>query len=110
MKKMFLMAMAGLVLTGSAFASLTTCPTGNYTLYLVANFTCTSGNLLFSNFGYSSSANPAGIAIPASGVTVTPQTATGNEGFQFAGGWNVGTQAGGVSSFQDSLISFEVQG
>jgi len=67
-----------------------------------------SGNLLFSTFGYSGSANPAGIVIPATAIGVTPQTMTGNEGFQFADGWNVGTQAGGVSSFQDSLISFTI--
>jgi hypothetical protein len=86
----------------------TTCPTGAYTLYLVANFTCQSDNLIFKNFGYSSSANPAGITIPASGVTVTPITTNQNEGFQFAGGWNVGTQAAGVSSFQDSVVTFDV--
>jgi len=96
------------MLSSSAFASGTTCPTGSYTLYLVASFTCTSGNLTFSTFGYSSSANPAGSAIPASGLSVTPQTTMGDEGFQFGGGWNVGTQAGGVASFQDSVVSFTV--
>ena len=89
-------------------SSATTCPTGALTLYLVAAFTCTSGSLTFSAWGYSSAASPAGIAIPASAVTVTPITTTGNEGFQFAGGWNVGTQAGNVSSFQDSLITYTV--
>ena len=86
MKKILLVILGCLVLTGTAFGSSTTCPTGAYTLYLVANFTCTSGNLTFSNFGYSGTANPVGLAIPASGVTVTPQTQTGNEGFQFQGG------------------------
>jgi len=91
-----------------AMASPTTCPTATLDQYLVPGFTCMSGNLLFSAFGYSASANPAGIAIPATAIGVTPQTMTGNEGFQFADGWNVGTQAGGVSSFQDSLISFTI--
>jgi hypothetical protein len=100
--------LTGLMLCTSAFASVTTCPTASYTAYLGAGFTCTSGNLAFSAFGYSSSANPAGNAIPASGLTVTPQTQDSNEGFQFAGGWNVGTQAGGVASFQDSVVSFTV--
>src|SRR5258706_3222730 len=102
------LVLTGLMLSTSAFASPTTCPTGSYTLYLVASFACTSGNVTFSAFGYSSSANPAGSAIPASGLTVTPQTQDGNEGFQFAGGWNVGTQGGGVASFQDSVVSFTV--
>jgi len=93
--------------SSSAFGSATNCPTGSYTLYLVASFTCTSGNLAFSAFGYSSSANPVGSVIPASGITVTPQTQDGNEGFQFQGGWNVGT-TGGVPSFQDSVVSFTV--
>jgi hypothetical protein len=100
--------LASVLLSSSAFASITTCPTASYTAYLVASFTCTSGNLAFSAFGYSSSANPPGNAIPASGLTVTPQVTDGNEGFQFAGGWNVGTQAGGVDSFQDSVVSFTV--
>jgi len=102
------LVLTGLVLCTSAFASTTTCPTASYTAYLGAGFTCTSGNLAFTAFGYSSSANPPGNAIPASGLTVTPQTQDGNEGFQFAGGWNVGTQAGGVDSFQDSVVSFTV--
>jgi hypothetical protein len=106
------LAIAFLVLTAilapAAMASMTTCPTTTLDVYIAAGFTCTSGNLLFSNFGYSGSANPSGIAIPATAIGVTPQTMTGNEGFQFSDGWNVGTQAGGVSSFQDSLISFTI--
>ena len=86
MKKILFLILGCLILTGTAFGSATTCPTGSYTLYLVASFTCTSGNQTFSAFGYSSTANPAGLAIPASGVTVTPITTTGDEGFQFAGG------------------------
>lgn len=107
---LFFLVLAGVLLSTSAFASVTTCPTGSYTTYLGAGFTCTSGNLTFSAFGYSSSANPAGAAIPASGLTVTPITTTGDEGFQFAGGWNVGTGAGGVASFQDSVVTFTVKG
>jgi hypothetical protein len=74
----------------------------------VSGFTCTSGNLLFSNFTYGASANPLGLTIPASGVIVTPQTTTGNEGFQFNSGWNVGTGTGNINDFQDSLIDFTV--
>jgi len=96
------------ILAPAAMASPTTCPTTTLDIYIAANFSCTSGNLLFSNFGYSGSANPSGILIPASGIGVAPLTVTGNEGFQFTDGWNVGTQAGGASSFQDSLISFTI--
>jgi hypothetical protein len=110
MKKVLFLILGFMILASTAFGSSTTCPTGSYTLYLVSSFTCTSGNQTFSTFGYSSNANPAGLAIPASGITVTPITTDGNEGFQFASGWNVGTQAGGVSSFQNSLISFTVTG
>ena len=67
-----------------------------------------SGNLLFSNFSYTPTAAPAGVVIGASGIHVTPLTTTGDEGFQFSSGWNVGTQPGGISSNQDSLIIFTV--
>ena len=108
MKLLLAFLAAALILVPSAMASATTCPTATYNVYLVANFSCVSGNLLFSNFGYSGTGNPSGIAIPPTGILVTPQTTTFNEGFQFAAGWNVGTQPGGISSFQDSLISFTV--
>jgi hypothetical protein len=105
---LFLLALAA-ALAPSALASVTTCPSGAYSLYLIPNFTCQSGNLIFKNFGYSSAlSNPSGIAIPASAITVTPVVTDGNEGFQFAGGWNVGTQAGPVSNVQDSVVSFDV--
>jgi len=92
----------------AVMASTTTC--GNTTLdqYLMPNFTCISGNLMFSNFAYSPSANPSGLEIPASSIHVTPITNTLDEGFQFAGGWNVGTQPDGSSAIQDSVISFTV--
>ena len=67
-----------------------------------------SGNLLFSNFSYTPTALPAGVLINASAIRVTPLTTTGDEGFQFSSGWNVGTQPGGMSSDQDSLIVFTV--
>lgn len=108
MSRLMLIFAIGMALASSAFASLTTCPTGPYTLYLVPNFTCTSGDLTFSNFGYTPTGNPSGIAIPASAIAVTPITTNANEGFQFAGGWSVATQSNGMSSFQDSLISFTV--
>jgi hypothetical protein len=96
------------ILAPAAMASSTTCPTTSLTTYIASGFTCTSGNLLFSDFTYSGSATPLGTSIPASAVTVTPQTTTGNEGFQFNSGWNVGSQPGNLNAFQDSLISFTI--
>jgi uncharacterized protein (TIGR03437 family) len=105
MRSFLPITIASLVLSMSAWASSTTCPTGSYTLYLVPGFACQSGNLIFKNFGYSSSASPSGIAIPASAVMVTPITTGGNEGFQFAGPWNVGLFS---SSIQDSIVTYTV--
>lgn len=96
------------VICSMAFASSTTCPTGSLTLYLVPNFSCTSGNLIFSGFSYVGTGNPSGGAIPATGVNVTPITVTGAEGFQFASGWSIGTQSGGASAFQESLLQYTV--
>ena len=96
------------IIAPAAMASMTTCPTATLDQYLVPNFTCTSGNLLFSNFGYSASASPAGMVVLSTSISVTPQTMTGDEGFQFVAGWSVGTQPGNVSSTQDSLISFTI--
>jgi hypothetical protein len=108
MNRLWMFILVCVVLSSSAFASTTNCPTGGLTLYLVANFSCTSGNLTFSNFTYAGSASPAGVVIPAASINVTPILTTGDEGFQFASGWLVGTQSGGVSSFQDSLLQYVI--
>ena len=107
MKTILGLFMASVVVAPAAMASATTCPTATYDQYLAANFTCTSGNLLFSNFEYATAGSPAGISIPASGILVMPLTITEDEGFQFSSGWIVASQMG-VSSFQDSAISFTV--
>jgi hypothetical protein len=111
MKKILFLILGCLVLAGSAFGSATTCltPTAPYTAYLVMGFTCTSGNLTFSAFGYSASGNPSNLAVPATAITVTPQTMTNNEGFQFQAGWSVGSQ-GTSPNTEDSLITFTVTG
>ncbi|HMD98908.1 MAG TPA: hypothetical protein VKM93_16440 [Terriglobia bacterium] len=54
-------------------------------VYTAAGFNCTVGDLLFSNFTYSSSQSAGGYAPPASGVVVTPITQAGKSGFQFSG-------------------------
>ncbi len=86
-KSFLFLIFAGLLLAASASVSPTMCPTGAYTLYLGNGFTCTRS------------------AIPDSSIAVTPQ---GNGGFQFHSGWNAGTQVGGVSSFQASMVAFTV--
>lgn len=104
----FILVVLCCVFAASAFASSTTCPSGDFTLYLVANFSCQTGNLIFSDFTYNGTGNPTEIIIPASSVNTQPITETGEEGFQFASGWNVGTQMGGMSSFQNSMITYLV--
>ncbi len=84
------------IIAPAAMASMTTCPTATLDQYLVPNFTCTSGNLLFSNFGYSASANPAGVAIPSTAIGVTPAN-TLNELTLFFNGSHTGTGLSGVT-------------
>ena len=92
----FLTLLAFLVLASSAFASSTTCPLPNspYAGYL-GGFTCVSGNLMFSDFFYSSTPG----APSASAVMVTPLTDTGNEGLLFQANW---------TGNMDSLLTFTV--
>jgi len=104
----FVLFLVCLAFSAPAFASSTTCPSGTFQLYLAPNFSCQSGNLIFSGFTYSGTGNPNEIIIPASSINTLPLTQTGEEGFQFASGWSVGTQVGGMSSFQNSLITFVV--
>jgi hypothetical protein len=109
MKLAFAFLAVTAIIAPAAMASPTTCPMGGLDLYLVPNFTCMSGNLLFSAFTYSGAANPSNIVVPATAITVTPQTMTGNEGFQFQAGWSVGTtQPGNINSYEDSLINFTI--
>lgn len=100
--------LAACIIVPAAMASSTTCPNATLDQYLTANFSCISGNLMFSNFSYTPTAAPIGVLINATAIRVTPLTTTGDEGFQFSSGWNVGTQPGGVNSTQDSLITFTV--
>jgi hypothetical protein len=96
------------IIVPAAMASPSSCPTDTLNVYIAPGFTCVSGNLLFSNFKYTPVADPTGLTISASGITVTPQTMTGNEGFQFNSGWSVGTQTPNHNAFQDSLIMFDI--
>jgi len=107
MKIAFAFLAAFLVLVSTA-AAAPTCTNTTLDNYLAPNFSCMIDNLLFSNFGYSPTAIPVGVTIPANGIAVTTQTTPGDEGFQFSSGWAVKTQSDGSASFQDSLISFTV--
>jgi len=62
-------------------------------------YVCDIGNLQFSNFDYSVTATPPTVPIPPTAVNAIPQTTTGDQGFDFQGGW---------SGNQDVSISFTV--
>lgn len=106
MKRFLFGILAGAVFVSPGFASATTCPTSSYTTYLAGGFTCTSGNLTFGGFGYTSSAS--GTPIPASAVTVTPITTTGNEGFQFQPTGMSVTNSGSTQNFSDVVLNYFV--
>ncbi len=106
MKRFLFVSLASAVAVCSAFASTTTCPTTSYTTYTTGGFTCTTGNLTFGGFGYTSSAS--GTPIPASAVTVTPITTTGNEGFQFQPSGMTVTNSGSTQNFSDIILNYFV--
>lgn len=100
-----LLLMAGMALLGSsAFAS--TCTMASLATYETPGFSCTLGNLQFSNFTNTDSAQPTGDAITAGGITVTP-LATDN-GLVFGAGWSVVTQSNNTSATQDDTIYYTV--
>jgi hypothetical protein len=75
------------------------CAGGALSTYLGNGFSCTIGNLLFSNFSYT----PGGtVQLPATSITINPlNTPVGDEGFDFNPGQ-------GVSSSTPTLISEDV--
>src|ERR1700674_1484109 len=94
---LLLLAIAGLVIAPSASAAPAACAAGTYASYIGTS--CTINGLLFDNFTFSDSSNPTGILIPSTGITVTPITTLGDEGFQFTLGSSVANN--GSSHFQD---------
>ena len=106
MNKIFLGALAGVMLASSAFATSTTCPIGPLTQYLgMTPFTCITNQVTFTFNGDSSfpayttsGTNP----MPAGNITVTPIQTAGNEGFSFSAPWGLV----GVNLSTDSLIQF----
>jgi len=109
MKKLLFTMFAILALSAVAMAAPSTCAATDLAAYLTPGFSCTEGNLLFSNWSYSPSANPSGDSIPATSIEVTPTDLLipGLDGVQFTSGWSV-TSSNGTNFFQDSDISFTV--
>lgn len=96
MKQILLLIPLVLGLGSSAWAS--TCATGTLAVYDASGFSCTLGDLTFSDFTYSGSGtNP----LADSSITVTPETLVGETGLQFSAPW---LAAPGQST--DSLIDF----
>lgn len=94
---------AGVVLLGShAFASM--CMTGSLMSYETPGFSCTIGNLEFSNFTSTDSAQPTGDAIGPGGIAVDPIS----DGFVFSASWSVTTQSNNTTSTQDDIINYTV--
>ena len=103
-----------LLLAGAAASSLIipaqaapTCVTGTAADYVALGAGgCQQDNLLFSNFVYLASANPTGLAIPATSVVINPIPVMFNEGlgFQITSGWVATSPA----SFVDSVLQYSV--
>jgi len=107
MKTLFVFFAMVLVVVPAAMASTTTCPNTSLDHYVASGFTCISGNLMFSNFQYTSAASAAYTPLATTDISVAPQTITMDEGFQFQGNFLV-TSQGGLAEFQDSVISFTI--
>ena len=97
-----LVCLASLMLASTAMATTTSCQTGSLASYLASGFSCQSGSLIFTDFGYQ------GTGRDASSITVDPLTASDDEGFQFQGGWNA-RSVNGASNSEDSRITYTVQ-
>ena len=97
MKAKLLLLVFALGLSTSAWAG--TCGSASMSVYDTAGFSCTIGNLLFSNF--SSVATPSWA--PNAVVSVTPETTGPEQGLEFSAAW----QAGGTQT-EDLLIKYTV--
>jgi len=94
MKKTLLLITFALGLSYSAFAG--PCVTATLAVYDVSGFSCTFGDLTFSDFSYT----PSGaIIIPEGSVTVTPVTSGGETGFRFNAPWFAPSDGSTLDSF-----------
>lgn len=100
MKKVLLLVT--LLLATSSFGWASACGAGNLgsSSYGLSGFSCTEGNLQFSNFSYTSAGT---VSVPGSAVAVTPVSSGGEVGFQFNAPFSVG---GGNSA--DGTIDYAV--
>ena len=105
MNKIFLGALAVVVLASSAFATPTACAPDTLDHYLLLPFIggCMINSATFDQWSYKSA------TIAASSIEVTPITTPGNEGFDFNGFWGV-TGDGSAVVTQDSTIGFTASG
>ncbi len=84
-----------------------TCVTGTAADYVALGAGgCQQDNLLFSNFIYLATGNPAALAIPATSVLINPIPTLFNEGlgFQITSGWVATSPA----SFVDSVLQYSI--
>jgi len=89
MKKTLLLISFVFGLGSSAWAiPISPCASGTLADYDVSGFSCTIGDLTFSDFSYIPSASGGALAPDASGVSVTPIT-TGEIGLEFNAAWLV---------------------
>ena len=94
------------VLAGITTAFADVCPSSTLDKYLGSGYSCGIDDKTFFDFSYSSSSNPGGYGIPASGVSVSPINTPGNPGFLFNAPWTVSTNSGVI--MLDSLIGYTV--
>jgi len=100
MKRLLLITV--FLLGASSFGWAGTCPSTATTLatYETAGFSCNVGPILFSDFGYSSSATGGAVAPTNATVLVAPYQVGDEWGLQFSGGWVAGsgqTQSADIS-------------
>lgn len=100
-------AMSSLVPVHAAPIAAPTCNAGTAASYVsLGSDGCQLGNLLFNNFVYTPTANPATLAIPGAAVAIIPIPASFDEGFGFQIASGFAATAPG--SFVDSVLQFTV--
>src|SRR5437588_526814 len=110
---LIMLAVAGYVLaapsTGEALPPPPPCVPDTMEHYIGP--TCTIGDKSFSDFQYGSSARGGAVAVPSSGVLVTPLATPGNPGFTFGGPWAAASDrpAGDPPRATSSDIFFDVR-
>lgn len=96
MRKRLVFACPVLLMAASAWGSA--CSTGALSTYMTSGFSCTEGDLMFSNFSYFTGTSPT-----SADVTVTPVNDGSNLGFDFAGAF---LSAAGSSS--DAILGYQI--